>query len=210
MGRKYIDLVGKTFGMLTVICRSENDKVGRTRWLCRCLCGKEVVVNGDNLRRGVTNSCGCNRNERIKESNTKHGEFGTRLYNTWGHMIQRCTNPKNKDYGNYGGRGITVCDEWRKDFRSFCEWAVSNGYCDDLTLDREDVNGNYEPSNCRWSNHKEQCNNKRTNCMITYAGKTQTLMQWAEELNLNYSITYQRIFRDKWTIERAFSGGGVL
>lgn len=202
---KFINLVGEKFGILTVIERAANDKYGRAMWTCKCQCGNEVIVHGDSLRRGLTKSCGCNRSNLIKLNNTKHGEFGTRLYNIWGKMKHRCNNPNNKSYKNYGGRGITVCNEWAKDFRTFYNWAMANGYSEEMTIDRIDVNGNYEPSNCRWSTMKEQCNNKRNNLLITYKNETKTLEKWVEELGINYNLTWQRIYRDKWTVDRAFS-----
>lgn len=122
---------------------------------------------------------GCNNN------NYKHGGKGTRLFHTWVDMRQRCSNPHNHAYKNYGGRGIKVCSEWES-FRAFQSWALSNGYKEELTIDRIDVNGNYCPENCRWVNAIVQGLNRRNNRHITYKGQTKTLKEWAEIYNMHY------------------------
>lgn len=138
----------------------------------------------------------------------KHGMCGTRLYRIWHSMKQRCNNPNNTSYHNYGGKSIRVCKEWNE-FQGFSEWAISNGYSDELTLDRINGDGNYEPSNCRWITMKEQQNNKSDNHLLTYNGKTQNIMQWAEELQPTLGITYsminKRINRQGWSVESALS-----
>jgi hypothetical protein len=128
---------------------------------------------------------------------------GTRLYKIWAGMIQRCENPNIKAYKNYGGRGITVCDSWRSSFSQFMAWSMENGYAEDLTIDRIDVNKNYEPNNCRWITKKAQGFNRRNNHRITYNGKTQTMRQWAEELNISYDVIAKRLNTLNWTVERA-------
>ena len=170
--RTRLDLTGQTFGYWTVIKRTDN-KGRHTMWLCKCKCGTIRPVCTDNLRGGKSVSCGCIMKE--KPCTRKHGLHDTRLYATWQNMKERCRNPKNNNYHNYGGRGITVCEEWKNSFQSFYDWAMSNGYSDNLTLDRIDVNGNYCPNNCRWSTKKFQANNTRRNIYITYNKKTQTL-----------------------------------
>lgn len=158
---KVKDLTGLKFGRLTVIERVENNKDGRACWLCICECGNQCVKSGKLLLRGHCNSCGCGEYENRVKNCTSHRLSNTRLYNIWCGMKQRCYYTKHKDYHSYGGRGITVCDEWKHDFKAFYDWAVNNGYRDDLTIDRVNVDGNYEPSNCRWATHLEQSKNKR-------------------------------------------------
>lgn len=154
------DLTGQRFGRLTVLEALPGNR--RTCWRCVCDCGQETVVgSGHHLTSGHTESCGCLRYERLKAANTKHGNRRSRLYNIWAHMRQRCSNPQNKDFNYYGGRGVTVCSEWVDDFSAFQEWALDNGYRDDLTLDRINPDGNYEPQNCRWATMAEQNRNRR-------------------------------------------------
>lgn len=153
--RKKIDLTNKRFGRLLVL-----EYVGDCKWRCLCDCGNEKFVCGSDLRLGKTQSCGCLQRERTSKANTRHKMRGTRLHNIWLGMKQRCYYKKHVRFERYGGRGIIVCDEWKNDFLKFYEWAMSNGYSDNLTLDRIDNDGNYEPSNCRWVTPKEQFENQ--------------------------------------------------
>ncbi len=123
----------------------------------------------------------------------KHGMKGTRIYNIWKLMKRRCKNTNDKYYKDYGGRGIVICDEWDNDFMNFYNWAIANGYSDKLTIERIDVNGNYEPANCKWISRKEQSRNRRNNVMVTYRGETRLLKEWCELLNLNYDTVFHRI-----------------
>lgn len=132
-----------------------------------------------------------------------HGKHNTRLYRIWGNMKGRCYCKSRREYKNYGGRGITVCPEWLHDFKAFYDWAMANGYADNLTLDRKEVNGNYEPSNCRWITNREQQNNRQDSYFVSFNGKTQTLAQWSVELNMCYKTLQKRI--NKWGVEKAFS-----
>ena len=195
-----IDLTGKTFGYLTVLNRAENNSRGDSRWLCRCKCGNEKIILGKSLRSGATVSCGCYHKEVVAKQRTTHGESKTRLFTIWQNMKRRCYNPNNKFYAYYGGRGISVCDEWLNDFTSFRDWAVSAGYDETLTIDRIDSDGNYEPSNCRWISRKAQVNNRRSNRFYEINGERKTIAEWCEIYNVPHERTRRRVVNDGWDI----------
>lgn len=156
------DLTGQKFGRLTAINIAGHDKGGRLLWLFQCDCGNKVVRRGTSVSCGDQKSCGCLGKEMLNEHNKPtHGGTNTRLYSIWRAMKKRCYQPSTYGYQNYGGRGITVCKEWRDDFTAFRDWAISHGYNDDLTLDRINCNGDYEPDNCRFATWVIQENNKR-------------------------------------------------
>lgn len=204
---KQIDLTGHKQGRLTIIEYAGKNSSGRTTWKCQCSCGNVAYITTHELRnsRHPQESCGCLRNELSGSRTRTHGLSGNkRLFNIWCHMRTRCNNPHRKSYARYGGRGIKVCEEWDNSFESFYYWAIHNGYKDNLTLDRIDNNGNYEPSNCRWVDYFVQANNRSNNHIITYKGKTQTLQQWANELGMNDRIIRDRIMKLGWCIEEAF------
>jgi len=202
-----IDLSGQRFGRLLVIQRApENSTLGkrRTQWLCRCDCGNDHIAATGDLRKGDTQSCGCLKRELDVSRNKRHGESGTKLHNIWKAMNRRCTDAKLSDYHYYGGRGIRVCNEWRDDYCTFRKWALSHGYQNGLTIDRIDTNGNYEPSNCRWVTHREQCNNRRSNRMFTHNGVSASIQQWSDRTGIPYSTLYMRL-RNGWRFEDAIS-----
>ena len=184
-----IDLTGMVFERLTVVNRVENSKY--VKWHCICECGKEVDVYGKALRNGTTKSCGCYTKDRLK----KHGLSHTKLHGVWWGMMQRCYYEKHVDYKWYAEKGIGVCDEWRNDFKAFYDWAMENGYKEGLSIDRIDNDKGYSPQNCRFATPQEQANNRTTNIVIEYNGKSQTLKQWAAELDIKYSALYDRYRR---------------
>ena len=202
------DLTGKKFGKLEVIGVHDTGS-RKTYYVCQCDCGNIKVVRADALISGATKSCGCIKKEQDKANlaaNHSHKMSGTRIYETWQDMKRRCYNKQNARYDRYGGRGITVCDEWLNNFQSFYDWAISNGYSDDLTIDRIDNDGNYEPSNCRWSTAKEQCNNRGSNINITIGNATKSLMCWCEIFNVDYKKVYARYKRNGYEgIDRLFN-----
>ena len=189
------NLKGQKFGRLTVLERDCLEPKGRVRWICKCSCGNYATVASSDLITNHTQSCGCIHREMMKNKQFKHGLEGTRLYGIWCGMKSRCYNKKRKHYDRYGGRGIVVCDEWLNDFETFYNWALANGYSEELTIDRIDVNGNYEPSNCRWATQKEQMNNVGRNHLITAFGKTKTMKEWSEETGINYYTLSTRLRR---------------
>ncbi len=207
-----IDLTNQRFGKLTALEYegSVRKSWGMCRiWKCRCDCGNFVLASTAELRSGDKKSCGCLQSELQKERKTKHGMHNKRIYHVWQAMKTRCKNKKDKEYFNYGGRGIKVCDEWQE-FIPFMKWAYANGYDEnakpgECTLDRIDNNGNYCPENCRWVSMKEQQNNKRMCRYFTHNGKTQTLTEWAEEVGINPRTLYGRIYTLNWDFEKAIS-----
>lgn len=202
---KLIDLTGQRFGRLVVIKRNGSDGNRNATWDCCCDCGNKTVVSGSELRRGRTKSCGCLVKELTSQINYKHGEAKTRLYYIWQGMKERTQAQNSKHYKNYGGRGITVCDEWQNDFVAFETWALSNGYSDDLTIDRKDNNKGYSPHNCRWVNREVQGNNRRDNYLITHNKQTNTLSEWARIIGINKTTLINRINVYGWPIEKALT-----
>ena len=199
-----IDLTGKRFGKLVVIqkvgsrIRGIKCKVKTPLWKCKCDCGNVSEVKRDHMMKGHIKSCGC------LKGNPTHNMSSTRIYNIWIRMRTRCYHAKDSEYKRYGARGITVCDEWKSSFEAFRDWAMANGYRDDLTIDRIDVDGNYEPSNCRWATIYEQACNKRNNRYLTVNGETLTLSQWRRRCNINRSTMGTWLYRhgEEYAIER--------
>ena len=179
--REEIDLTGKTFGKWKVI-KKGNDKNNQPTWLCECNCERGTLreVYRSSLVNGLSTSCGCTRD--------KHRTANMRIYGAWANIKARCLLVKNEAYKNYGGRGINICLEWLEDYFSFENWALENGYKENLTIDRIDVDGNYEPNNCRWVTMKEQNLNKRNNVYIEFDGERLTCSQWAKKMGIKQSI----------------------
>ena len=191
------DLTGQKFGRLTVL-RQAPDKIKPSgahskMWECKCDCGNIKIISRSSLVSGDTVSCGCYHKEHAHDYGKKHGLTNTKLYTKWSGIVQRCTNPNAIHYDMYGGRGITICDEWRNDFYSFYSWSIENGYKDGLTIDRIDNNKGYYPENCRWTDLETQANNTRRNHYITYNNETKTLTQWARLLNVNVETLRDRV-----------------
>ena len=201
---RFIDLTGQRFGRLVAVERVEG-KNNHTRWLCKCDCGKEIIAHKTSLDSGRTKSCGCLRSAVSRAKATKHGQAGSRIYNIWANIKTRCYNKNALRFKDYGSRGITMCDEWKNDFQTFYDWAMASGYREDLTIDRIDSDGNYEPSNCRWSTQTEQQNNKRGNVVVLYQGEEHTIAEWAKIKNIPYHTLRNRITSLGWSVERAMT-----
>lgn len=197
---KRIDLTGQRFGRLTVESFLYMDKNRHSMWICKCDCGKTKIVQSNNLKSGHTKSCGC----LYEEVNVKHRKHGTRLYRIWRGMVTRTENKGDKRFCDYGGRGIRICEEWRKDFQKFYDWAMSHGYDKNLTIDRIDNDKGYYPDNCRWADRKTQSNNRRYNVRIKYQGEQHTLSQWSEKLGIAEGTLWNRLYLRCWTVEEAF------
>lgn len=198
------NLIGKKFGRLTVVARGKNTSGGKTTWVCDCDCGKrkEKAVIAYDLESGKVQSCGCLHLENNKGRNITHNQTGTRLYRIWVSMHQRCRNPKNIAYKNYGGKGISVCDEWIE-FVAFSDWALSHGYADNLTLDRIDCEDGYSPNNCRWATMKVQQNNRRNNHKISIGGVCKTIAEWSDLSGIPRATLEWRI-KNNWAEHELF------
>jgi len=198
-----IELTGLKFGRLLVIRSVRKADQARLFWECQCDCGKTVVICGQNLRIGMTQSCGCLQKERVLETCFKHGLSHTSIHNTWMSMKQRCEDDHCKAYPQYGGRGIKVCERWHEFNNFYADMGLppQKG----MTLDRFPNNdGNYEPGNVRWATKKEQANNRRSSHLLTFEGKTQTIAQWEDEVGHRRGVINNRLFRG-WTTERAIT-----
>lgn len=206
---------GQKFGRLTVIeldhvehtKRSKNKTYNREYYKCACECGNEVVVSKEGLKYRYTQSCGCLKLEtsikNLKNKNN-HGLSNTKLYKIYADIKSRCFNSKKISYKNYGGRGITMCEEWLE-FENFYNWAINNGYKEGLTIERIDVNGNYEEKNCKWIPLEEQAKNRRDTHFVTYNGKTYCVTEWATIVGLKRSTLEARINNYGWNIEKALT-----
>lgn len=192
------NMAGLKFGTLVVLERA--DGVHEARWLCRCECGLERIYVGGKLRRGDA-KCKCARGK------DRNGDASAEpdIHRVWKNMRDRCSRPASKSYPRYGGRGIKVCREWTLSFSSFCKWAKDNGWQKGLQIDRVNNDGNYEPLNCRFVERSVNLRNKSSSRIITYLGETRALVEWAEVLGIPSKVLSNRINKQNWTIERAFS-----
>jgi hypothetical protein len=196
---------GQRFGRLLVITEAGRGRRGEGKWECRCDCGQIVLVFGSNLQKGNTRSCGCFKRDHQLATHLTHGKTkGGRspVYSVWSTMIQRCTNPKDSHFPRYGGRGITVCDRWRK-FENFL--ADMGEPIGDISIERIDNHAGYSPDNCRWATRIEQGSNRRDNRLVTCKGETLHLAEWARRKGLNYQTLFRRLFYYGWDVERALN-----
>ena len=199
-----VDIMGQTFHYLTAIKPVGSSKSGVV-WECRCKCGKTTKTTAKNLRSGNTKSCGCLNSERViarNKANATHGMTGTPTWLVWDNMIQRCTNPNNKSYKEYGDRGITVCQAWRDEFSTFLKDMGPRPA--GASIDRIDNNKGYEPGNCRWASSQEQANNRRNNITLTVGGITDTLANWSRKTGIGQKTIMYRI-KNGWSDEQALS-----
>ena len=187
MGKRE-DLTGRRFGRWLVLEETDERKCGSVMWKCRCDCGTVKAVSSNSLKMGKSLSCGCYNRDII----TKHGMGRTRLAGIWRNMRYRCENLNSTNADRYAKRGIEICKEWSNSFEAFAEWALANGYSDELTIDRIDNNGDYEPNNCHWVTVKEQGSNKRNNVWLTHNGETHILSEWARITNQPKSRLWKR------------------
>lgn len=208
--RRVNDLTGKRFGMLTVLGIDDRG-TRKTYWMCQCDCGNVKSVRSDSLQNGAIKSCGCLKKKQDAmnlTSNHSHKMSETRLYGEWQGMKGRCLNKNNARFARYGGRGITVCDEWRDDFSAFAKWAEENGYNEKLTLDRIDNDKSYSPENCRWADARTQSRNRSTNVAVTIGNSTRTLTEWCEIFHLDSRTVFARYRRNgDCGIEDLFNSG---
>ncbi len=204
-----VDLTGQRFSKLLVVSYRGHDSHGNAYWNCLCDCGQTTIVRSSHLVSGSTVSCGCHRRERagrIGRSSAgvplTHGLTYAPEYTVWASMIQRCTNPNENAYRDYGGRGIAVCERWLKFEHFYADMGPRPS--PKHMIDRINTNGNYEPGNCRWVTRKEQNRNKRNTLWIEYRGERKTLADWADSLNVSWDLLWNRL-KAGWSVERAFT-----
>ena len=201
---KFDDLTGETINGIKII-RLIKKEYHHNTWEGICpFCNNPFTFVGGRTRLKTLKRCEtCTR----KETSSTHGLSKTRIYKTYNSMKKRCYNENNSDYKHYGARGIKLCDEWigKDGFINFYDWSMKNGYQEHLTIDRIDVDGNYEPNNCRWVELKIQENNRTNNRIITFNGETHTLAEWSEITGINYNTLSTRIYQRNWDISRALT-----
>jgi hypothetical protein len=195
------DIAGQRFDRLLVLGYLGISKNGSAIWRCQCDCGNIVDVVGHSIRSGHAKSCGCLSKESTSERFTTHGMSGTSAHIAWSNMLQRCQNPINPNYSNYGGRGVTVCDRWQEFENFFADMGEPPA---GMSLDRKDNDGNYDPDNCRWTTNQQQAINKRSNQLLTLDGRTMPMMQWASETGIKANTIWYRLDRG-WTVEDALT-----
>ena len=194
------DLTGKKYGRLTVLSYSHSYQ-RKAHWLCKCTCGEEKVIRGQSLKTGNTSSCGCLHKEIGPERYRTHGFSDERLYRIYAGMKTRCTNENHHSYFDYGRRGIKIDADWANDFVKFRTWALNNGYSDDLTIERNDADGDYCPSNCTWIPGTDQAKNRRSSTFIEFQDLTMTPTEFSDAFAIPYSTVIRRL-GDGWLADR--------
>lgn len=203
-GEKYADITGMVFGRLTALNLSEvSVHKDRVKWKCKCTCGKTKDIAISNLRSGHTQSCGCLQKEKTGKRARVHGLSKSKEHGIWSNMKRRCSDSTNKMFQNYGGRGITVCDEWQNSFKAFYR-DMGPRPSSKHSIDRIDNDGNYEPGNCRWATQSEQGNNTRVNVNLTHEGETKTQVEWGRKLNISHKTIHAR-FKRGWSVEETLT-----
>lgn len=199
--------IGKKYNKLLILKICGKNKFGHALCECLCDCGNKTIAEASSVLSGNTKSCGCLKIYNIKNRNRTHGMSNTRLYRVWKGMRNRCYNKNSNSYVRYGGRGITVCDEWRNDFVNFYNWAIENGYDEsadrgEFTIDRINNNGDYCPENCRLGNYFIQANNKRSNRLITYNNECKNVKEWSKYFGFDYKYFHQKLKENDWSVEK--------
>lgn len=198
---RLVDLTGNVYGRLTVLSR-DGDMYGKVAWPCRCSCGTVLRVSGADLKSGNKSSCGCLKIETIGNLNRTHGLTNSDEYSIWRKIKDRCFNPNTRNYDDYGGRGISMCDRWRNSFENFYA-DMGPRPSPDHSIERRNNNEGYSPGNCIWATRVEQARNKRNNQLVQFNGKDVTIAELAELANLNYHLVYKRIVILGWSPEEA-------
>lgn len=196
-------MIGEKFGRWTIISESLKKLRGNKYWVCECDCGVVREVIQPSLKSGRSKSCGCLQREKAKAQFTKHNLYNHRIYNIWRAMNNRCNNEKHDNFHNYGDRGIRVCDEW-KDVQVFYNWALNNGYENDLTIERINNDGNYEPDNCTWATMKQQQNHRRNTVLVEFNGEIKPFTLLCDEHNIKTQVVRARL-RSGWKFEDALT-----
>lgn len=198
----FMDLSGQKFNSLLVIEHAGRNHIGKHIYLCKCDCGKSVILRGEDVKSGNTKSCGCLRSKMVADKNFKHGYAHTPMYNVWSSIKARCLNHNDKQYSDYGGRGITICESWMQ-YENFHDDMI-NTYKHGLSIERVDNNKGYGKENCIWADRITQANNKRRNRFMEYDGEKMTVSQMAKKYNIHPSVLQSRL-RVGWSVEKALT-----
>lgn len=198
------NIQGQKFNKLLVVKETEQRECGNIVWECLCECGKTTYASGTSIKRGNKKSCGCLHKESMQKLMSTHGKSKTAEYRSWCSMINRCSNKNSDDYKDYGGRGIKVCDRWRNDFTEFLK-DMGERPSKLHSIDRIDVDGDYDPTNCRWDDKKEQAENRRNNLYYEYKGEILSINEWANKYNMSPKLLYARLNTQGWSIEKSLT-----